>query len=1168
MSLTEHVYTSLTIQSPQVTLKTEGLINSGASVNFISVTFMQALSVTVLDLISPRIVSANELKISSSGNDYFYSLLIAVNERTLSTHIFCVIDSSHWMILGLSWLQTVNSIINWCIKKVIIEDQVEVTSAAVFLKEAKGSLIYIYYTDLKESGVSPEIFTVYQDFSDVFNEKAENILPLHWGELNHHIKLLLHITSSFRSLYNLSEQELAVLKNYIDKHLRSGFITHSKSSAASLILFVKKKNDSLQLCVNYWGLNVIFIKNKYFISLISEILNHLSHAWIFTKLNLWETYNLIQICKKDEWKTAFHTHYDSFKFKVMPFRLMNASVTFQSYIDWTLQSLLDEFIIVYLNDILIYSESESDHERHVRQVLDRLCESDLFIKLKKCAFHVRQVKYLRYIISPQGLSMNLTWVITVQDWPTSHSVKDVQSFLSFCNFYRHFIKGYSEMTHTLTELMKRITLFHWSEATEESFQNLKQAFQTAPLLAQFNSKESIFLKTDMSDYAVSDILSQCDSDMHWHSVTFFSHKLQSAECNYDTLNQELLTVVASFKVWRHYLEEAQHLIQMITDHHNLRYFLGIKPLTQRQAHWTEFLSGFNFSIKYQISFKNSADAPSWWADYHSAEPDDYTLILFFKLAAMSLCVMKVSEKEDSEDAALLLHIIVNDICSSLKTHDFQKTETVTSEMTWKDELLHLSEQLYISDNATLRLHILQAFHDSQTAEHLRWDKTLTSLHWWFYWSGMMLFVTQYVKSCDLCERTKSVRHRLYEELHSLPASGSPWTHIMIDFITDLLKSTDSIEGRQYDAVLVIVNRFSKMMHYILMIKDLNSMQFTWLLLREVVRLHHVSMIIISDWGTLFRSEFWNTLSRLLDTDYQLFTAFHPQTDSQTEHQNQTLEHYLQCFINYLQNDWVWHLLLAEHTYNSIIHSVMKVSSFFICTGWDSIPFQLHSVQLRKTSLAAAEMTKEICYLQEQLVSQISEAQDQQTKYYNKRHVQQTFTEKNQVWLREVHLCTDWLSKKLDHHRLSLFTIHQKISDQVYWLSLLKIMKVHSVFHVSLLKSYQVNELSGRVQALFPSVTVITEKEKTEEYEVEVILRTRLFYRNLQYLIWWKDYTEPDSVQWCSAEDVMNTAELMNQFHQDHLSLPQWSTKKKQSWRTLYCMQYISCSSSCIMWLYV
>ena len=436
----------------------------------------------------------------------------------------------------------------------MIEDEVKVASAAHFLEEAEDSLIYAYYTDLNKSGLTPELPAVYQEFADVFDEKTEDFLPPHQGKLNHHIKLLLHTTPPFEPLYNLSEQELRVLKNYIDKHLQSGYIIWSKSSAASSILFIKKKNDSLQLCMNYWGLNAIIIKNKYLISLILEILNQLNRACIFTKLDLWEVYNLIWIHESDEWKTAFRSHYDSFKFKVMPFRLINAPATFQFYIDRTLQRLLNEFVIVYLDDILIYSESEADHKAHVRQVLNHLHESDLFVKLKKCAFHVHQVKYLRYIIFPQGLSMNSIQVATVQNWLTPHSVKDVQSFLGFCNFYRWFIKEYSQMTHALTEVTKKTTPFQWSEQTEESFQKLKQAFQAASLLAQFNSNESIFIETDVSDYAIEGILSQWELNTHHHSVAFFSCKLQPAERNYDTSDQELLMIVTSFKAWRHYLK--------------------------------------------------------------------------------------------------------------------------------------------------------------------------------------------------------------------------------------------------------------------------------------------------------------------------------------------------------------------------------------------------------------------------------------------------------------------------------------------------------------------------------------------------------------------------------------------------------------------------------------
>ena len=171
-----------------------------------------------------------------------------------------------------------NLSINWCIKKIVIEDQIEVITAAHFLKKAEDNLIYVYYADFDEARPNLSLPSTYQKFADVFDEKAEEVLSPHQSELDHLIELLLNIIPLFRSLYNLSEEELWVLKNYIDQHLCSEFIICLKFSAVSLILFIRKKNDSLHLCVNYWALNVISVKNKYLISLISEILNHLNWA--------------------------------------------------------------------------------------------------------------------------------------------------------------------------------------------------------------------------------------------------------------------------------------------------------------------------------------------------------------------------------------------------------------------------------------------------------------------------------------------------------------------------------------------------------------------------------------------------------------------------------------------------------------------------------------------------------------------------------------------------------------------------------------------------------------------------------------------------------------------------------------------------------------------------
>ena len=316
--------------------------------------------------------------------------------------------------------------------------------------------------------------------------------------------------------------------------------------------------------------------------------------------------------------------------------------------------------------------------------------------------------------------------------------KNVQFFLKFSNFYWRFIKKYSEIVHALTELIKKTVPFYWNENAALSFQTLKTVFLKALLLTQFNLKKSIFIETNISNYAVSDILSQQSTDTHWHLVTFFSCKLQSAECNYDTLDQELLIIVTSFQTWRHYLKEAKHTIKVLTDHYNLHYFLDFKLLIWWQTHWAEFLSEFNFSIKYQTDFKNSADALSWWADYQLTESDDYMLVSFFKLITLSLYLTEVRKTESLNEDVLLSHIIVNDICHNLKMHDFKKAEEISHNMRWKKRLLYLGDQLYISDDDILQLWILRAFHDSSIADYLKRNNTLTFINdfidqRWLYW---------------------------------------------------------------------------------------------------------------------------------------------------------------------------------------------------------------------------------------------------------------------------------------------------------------------------------------------------------------------------------------------------------------------------------------------------
>src|SRR5881394_6564 len=270
------------------------------------------------------------------------------------------------------------------------------------------------------------------------------MLPQHRGHLDHHIPLEDGAKPVFGPIYNLSELELKVLKKYVEDNLKKRFIQPSTSPYGSPVLFVKKPDGSLRLCVDYRALNRVTIKNRYPLPLMSEIMDRIKGATRFTRLDVRDAFNRLRIAKGDEWKTAFRTRYGHFEYLVMPFGLCNGPASFQSYINDALHEYLDLFCIAYLDDVLVYSSGTlEEHIECVRKVLKKLQERELFVKLEKCEFHVKETSFLGFVISPSGVAMDPERIATIADWPAPASMHDIQVFLGFANFYRRFIEGYS-----------------------------------------------------------------------------------------------------------------------------------------------------------------------------------------------------------------------------------------------------------------------------------------------------------------------------------------------------------------------------------------------------------------------------------------------------------------------------------------------------------------------------------------------------------------------------------------------------------------------------------------------------------------------------------------------------------------------------------------------------
>jgi hypothetical protein len=312
--------------------------------------------------------------------------------------------------------------------------------ARAFMRAAKnGNMFAIYAIPTSQPVQEPtKLPAEYEEYRDVFEKKNVDTLPQH-RLYDCGIELQEGAQPPFGPIYSLSQNELIALRVYLDENLAKNFIQHSKSLAGAPILFVKKKDSSLRMCVDYRGLNKVTIKNRYPLPLIPGLLDQLGRAKIHTKIDLRGAYNLVRIKEGDEWKMAFRTRYGHFEYNVMPFGLTNALAIFQHLMNDVFRKFLDDFVVCYLDDILVFSKNEEEHINHVWLVLEKLRTAGLYAKLEKCVFHQPQVEFLGYIIFGEGLSMDPKKIQTVTEWKKSAIVRDVQCFFSFANFYRIFI---------------------------------------------------------------------------------------------------------------------------------------------------------------------------------------------------------------------------------------------------------------------------------------------------------------------------------------------------------------------------------------------------------------------------------------------------------------------------------------------------------------------------------------------------------------------------------------------------------------------------------------------------------------------------------------------------------------------------------------------------------
>jgi len=490
----------------------------------------------------------------------------------------------------------------------------------------------------------------------------------------------------------------------------------------------------------------------------------LSKARYYTTLDVRGAYNLLRVAEGEEWKTAFRTRYGLNETLVMPFGLTNAPADFQRFIDDVLHPFLDNFCTDYLDDILIYSNTLQKHRIHVKTILTALSKAGLHLKPEKCEFHRTEVAYLGIIITNEGIKMDPRKVETIVQWGSPTNLHDVRAFLGFANFYRRFIKGYSEIVTPMVRLTKKEVIYNWDKACEEAFQKLKTSFTSAPILRHFDPDLEIIVETDASDYVSAGIMSQYHNRI-LHPVAFFSKKHSPAEYNYEIYDKELMAIVCCFEEWRAELESTHedHPIQVLSDHKNLEYFMSTKLLNRRQARWSEFLSRFNFKIVYRPG-KASTKPDALTRRYGDLPKEGDERLKFQEqvvLKPQNLGLNAITEPTILElpkialpnsllelmKEGYIVDPIPNDILQQLRDGKVRSKQLSLAECKDETGRLIYRDRIYIPNHTLLKLRLIQDFHDTPAAGHPGRSKTLELLARQYYWPKMHKDVDQYLRNC-------------------------------------------------------------------------------------------------------------------------------------------------------------------------------------------------------------------------------------------------------------------------------------------------------------------------------------------------------------------------------------------------------------------------------------
>ncbi|WVZ79681.1 hypothetical protein U9M48_027234 [Paspalum notatum var. saurae] len=693
--------------------------------------------------------------------------------------------------------------------------------------------------------------------------------------------------------YRMSGKEYDELKRQLDELLEKRLIRCSVSPWGAPVLFVKKKDGSMRLCIDYRKLNAVTLKSKCPLPRIDDLHDQLKGAKYFSKTNLRSGYHQIKIREEDIPKTAFVTRYGHHEFIVVPSGLTNAPAYFMNLMNLILKEELDQFV--------------------------KLRKNQLFGKFSKCEFLLEKVALLGHVFTAEGVLVDPNKIEAVSNWKTPRNVTEIRSFLGLAKYYRRFIENFSKIAKPMTDLLKDKVLFEWNDKCEKSFRCLKDKLTTTPVLTLPDLQKDFVVYCDASRQGLGCMLMQDN-----HVVSYASRQLRAHEENYPTHDLELAAVVHALKIWRHYL--IGNKCDIYTDHKSLKYIFTQSELNMRQRRWLELIKDYQLEIHYHPGKANVvADALSHKSYCNLLTGEEMSAELCAEMEQLRLDFVTTEQLNELRVRCTLEDQIrqAQKDCPSIAELKVGMEKGLLSDFRIDDRgTIWLKERLCVPLDEGIRESILTEAHCTKYSIHPGSTKMYQDLKKLFWWRRMKRDIAAFVAQCDTCNGIKAEKQRPTGMLKPLDIPMWKWEKITMDFIVRLPRTP-----KGNDSIWVIVDRLTKSAHFIPVKVTHNAPRLAELYIQNVLRLHGVPISIVSDRGPQFTARFWKSLHEALGTKLDYSTAYHPQTDGQMERVNQLLEDLLRgCVLTYGPN-WEDSLPFAEFSYNNSYQASIEMSPF-------------------------------------------------------------------------------------------------------------------------------------------------------------------------------------------------------------------------------------------------